>query len=139
MRILVVEDHDPSRKLFEAILSGLGHEVDLASGGRDGWDRYRTGRHPVILSDWTMPDMDGLELCRRVRAEASASCTYVMLVTARVGEESYQAARDAGVDDIITKPFHGSYLESRIRIAEQRVGRLDGDRDRASTPGKPLA
>ena len=68
MKILLVEDDAVARETFQAILVAQGHEVVTAENGRAAWDRWLLTRFRVIVADWLMPDMDGLELCRRIRA-----------------------------------------------------------------------
>ena len=132
MKVLVAEDHAPSRRLLEAILGSLEHEVTLAEDGAEAWRRFEAGRFAVVISDWTMPKLEGIELTRRIRALKDRPYTYVILVTARTGKADYREAMAAGVDDFLSKPFDGDYLESRIRVGErisglqQEVRQLEG-------------
>jgi phosphoserine phosphatase RsbU/P len=76
----------------------------------------------VVVADWLMPEMDGLELCRKIRAALARPYTYFILQTARHGRESYLEAMDAGVDDFITKPVEAHELAARLRVAERILG-----------------
>jgi DNA-binding response OmpR family regulator len=116
---LIAEDHAASRRLLAAILESMGHEAEVAADGEEAWTKLSAQPFGLLISDWMMPGLDGLELCKRVRARKSAAYTYVILVTAKVAKEDYRAAMAAGVDDFITKPFEGDYLESRIKVADR--------------------
>jgi CheY-like chemotaxis protein len=69
MKILIADDDEISRLLLGSALKKLGHDVQAATNGREAWDAWHSGKFPFIISDWMMPDLDGLEFCRRVRAE----------------------------------------------------------------------
>lgn len=122
MRILVAEDDAVSRLVVVRILGNLGHDVVAAGSGREAWAAFEREHFPVLLSDWMMPDVDGLELCRRVRAAGRERYTYVLLVTALGGKSRYLEAMDAGVDDFVTKPVDGDELRARLRVAERVLG-----------------
>ena len=123
MKILIADDDISSRRLLEVSLRKLGHEVTAAKSGTEAWSRFQQEEVPLLISDWMMPDMDGLELCRRVRAENRPKYTYFMLLTAVEGKEGYLTGMEAGADDFITKPFDIDQLSARIRVAE-RILRL---------------
>ena len=118
---MAVEDDAVSRAVLRQALRKLGHEVVEAANGEKAWlllnskDQFR-----VVVSDWAMPQMDGLELCRRIRDTVKADYTYFILLTARDATgENQQAAADAGVDDFLTKPLHFEELWHRLRVAER--------------------
>jgi DNA-binding response OmpR family regulator len=122
MKILIAEDDDISRRLLSAALTKLGHDVQAATNGREAWDAWRNHQLQFVISDWMMPDLDGLEFCRRVRAERRIDYTYIILLTARTGKMNYLEARTAGADDFITKPFERDELCARVRVAERILG-----------------
>ena len=120
MKILAVEDDAVSRAVLRQALRKLGHEVVEAATGEDAWKLLAAAPIRVVVSDWLMPKMDGLELCRRIRAAATADYTYFILVTARDATgENQQVAADAGVDDFLTKPLNFEELWNRLRVAER--------------------
>ena len=122
MKILIAEDDDISRLMLNSALTNLGHDVHAASNGREAWDAWRDGDFSLIISDWMMPDLDGLEFCRRIRAERRANYTYIILLTARSGKTNYLEAMNAGADDFITKPFEKDAFAARVRVAERILG-----------------
>jgi len=132
MTILIVEDDADSRDALTALLKLEGHEVTSAQDGREGWQAFERGNFKVVLSDWLMPQMDGLELCRRIRAADRSSYSYVILVSALQGKTPYLQGMAAGADDFVSKPFDPDQLTSRLIVAERitsvqdRVKRLEG-------------
>ena len=119
MNVLVADDDPVARLLLTAAVSHLGHKVHEARNGREAWDAWKEQEHPLIISDWVMPDMDGLEFCRRVRAEPGSDLTYIILITARAGKANYLDAMKAGVDDFVTKPFEKDQFVARVRAASR--------------------
>jgi DNA-binding response OmpR family regulator len=122
MKILIAEDDDITRLLLGSALTNLGHDVREATNGREAWNAWEGGEFPFIISDWMMPDLDGLEFCRRIRAERRTDYTYIVLLTARTGKANYLEAMSAGADDFITKPFQKDALAARVRVAERILG-----------------
>jgi CheY-like chemotaxis protein len=122
MKTLIADDEDITRLLLKTALKKLGHDVHEASNGGDAFEAWRSGEFPFIISDWMMPDMDGLSFCRRVRAERRTDYTYIVLLTARAGKSNYLEAMTAGADDFITKPFEKDAFAARVRVAERILG-----------------
>ena len=122
MKILLVEDDAVSRQALQAILTAQGHEVVTAENGAEAWDRWLLTRFRIIVADWLMPGMDGLELCRKIRARRPEPYTYVILVTVRSGRGNFLEAMRAGVDDFISKPVDTDELVARLVAAERIVG-----------------
>lgn len=122
MRILIAEDDTTSRIILDEILTRLGHEVVAAANGQEAWATFKQDHVSLVISDWMMPDVDGLELCRRIRAENRPKYTYVILLTALEGKESYLEAMEAGADDFATKPLDSDQLHARLRAAERILG-----------------
>jgi DNA-binding response OmpR family regulator len=122
MKILIADDDAVSRLLLNSALSKLGHDVRQVENGKDAMATWEKSQPSLIISDWMMPDLDGLELCRKVRARELAAFTYIILVTARTGKANYLEAMDAGVDDFITKPFANDELAARVHVAERILG-----------------
>lgn len=119
MNVLVVDDDPVTRLLLTSALSKLGHTVCEAQNGSEGWEVWKKDQHPFIISDWMMPEVDGLELCRRIRAAPGSDLTYLILLTARTGKTNYLDAMDAGVDDFVTKPFEKEQFVARVRAASR--------------------
>lgn len=132
MKILIVEDDPTSRLLLSTTLRKLGHDVVEAGDGQEGWDYFQTMNFQVLITDWMMPAMDGLELCRAVRSAPRDEYTYILILTALTGKGSFLEGMDAGADDYVTKPFDPDELAARLRVAKrilglkERVTRLEG-------------
>jgi putative two-component system response regulator len=124
MRILVVEDDAVSAELLEATLQEFGYEVTVAQNGREAFHLLRTGRFRMVISDWEMPEMSGLELCRRVRQRRWSGYIYVILLTSFGGVDNIIEGLNAGADDFLTKPFHPHELRMRLAVG-QRVLNLE--------------
>lgn len=122
MRILIAEDEPVARQVLKAILEAAGHAVTVAATGLEALDAWRLTEIRVVVSDWLMPEMDGLELCGHIRKERADRYTYFILLTGRGGRESYLSAMDAGIDDFVTKPVDGEELKARLRVAERILG-----------------
>jgi CheY-like chemotaxis protein len=118
MKILIAEDEPVSRKILQAALESDGHEVIASSSGEEAWERFDREPVRVIVSDWMMPGLDGLELCRRVRARAKRDYTYFILLTANhTSRENLRTAMGAGIDDFLTKPLDREAIFMRLRVA----------------------
>lgn len=123
MRILVVEDDAQIRFLLEFLLGKWGHEVLSAADGAEAFCLYQTGEVEVVITDWMMPNIDGLELCRKIRSDTKVRpCyIYIILVTAQSGRENLIKGMEAGADDYITKPLDKTELQIRLNVAERIV------------------
>lgn len=123
MRVLVADDDAAVRRLLAGILASLGHEVVEAGDGEEAWRVLSTPDAPsVAILDWQMPGIDGLELCRRVRARDGVPYLYVALLSAAAEESDVAAGLAAGADDYVTKPFDAAGLAARLRFAERTLG-----------------
>lgn len=121
MNVLVVEDDDVARLLLSSAIGKLGHKVTEATNGRSAWEAWQRDHYSLVISDWMMPDLDGLELCRKIRFSKHPDFTYTILLTARRGRANYLDAMDAGVDDFISKPFDKDLLVARVRVATRII------------------
>ncbi len=120
MNVLIAEDDFISRRLLETNLTDMGYTVATATDGEEAWRIYERTPFRLIVSDWLMPNCDGLEFCQRVRAKQNVDYTYFIMLTANVGQaENYFKAMDAGVDDFLSKPLDASQLQIRLRVAER--------------------
>ena len=119
MKILVVDDELVSRKKMDRLLQGLGYETLVASGGEEGWETWKAERPQIVITDWNMPEMNGLELCRRIRAEAYEDYTYIIFVSGNNDIEDVIVGMEAGADDYIHKPFNQGEVKVRVRAGER--------------------
>ena len=120
MKILAAEDDPVARKILATALKQLGHDVVVATDGNEAWKFLQADPMRVVVSDWQMPEMDGLNLCRRIRARANAEYVYFILLTATTDNlDNRRAATDAGVDDFLAKPLDVDELWMRLRVAER--------------------
>lgn len=122
MKTLIADDDAITRLLLSSALAKLGHEVHEAVHGREAWNAWQAGGFSLIISDWTMPDLDGLELCRHIRAAQRTDYPYIILLTSRSGKTNYLEAMTAGADDFVTKPFEKDDFTARVRVAERILG-----------------
>jgi sigma-B regulation protein RsbU (phosphoserine phosphatase) len=126
MRILVVEDEPVNRLVLTRSLRQWGHEVVSVADGAMAWDLMQREPFRMVISDWVMPEMDGIELTRRIRAAAFGGYVYVVLLTARAGVAALVEGMEAGADDFMVKPFQPEELRARVRAGE-RVLQLETD------------
>lgn len=126
-RVLVADDDAVTRHVFSHHLTEWGYTVVQAAAGDIAWDHLRGDARPdVALLDWHMPELDGPEICRRVRAAAFMPPPYLILITARERSEDVVAGLDAGADDYLVKPVPERELRARIAVAE-RVANLQAE------------
>lgn len=119
MKVLVVGDKDHERKPVVEMLIRLGHQVSEATDGTHAWEAYKLHHFEVIVSDYLMPEMDGLELCRQVRLGPHHEYTYFLIVSARSQAENLLAGFKSGVDDYLAKPVSELDLQCRMLAAER--------------------
>jgi phosphoserine phosphatase RsbU/P len=123
MKILVAEDDPVATKILQRALESFGHKVILTANGDEAWEAFDREPVRIIISDWLMPNLDGLELCQKVRGRKKTLYTYFILLTAQeTTPENYDKAAEAGVDDFFTKPLDRSTIRMRLRVAERILG-----------------
>ncbi len=127
MKILIVDDERVSRTKMDIIVRGSGHETVIAKDGLAGWEIWKQQRHRIVITDWVMPKMNGLELCRKIRENEGSQYTFLIVVTSKQDMESIITAMDAGADGFIAKPFVKDEVAVRIRSGERILG--FGERD----------
>ena len=120
--VLIVDDDPVSRAQLAALAKAAGYGVNVAAHGREAWEILQFARVPVVVSDWYMPEMDGVDLCRRIRARHDAPYVYFILITARGGKQQYLTGMEAGADDFIAKPVDPDELKARLTVAERILG-----------------
>ncbi len=117
MRILIAEDDRINRRLLEVSLRDWGYEVVSAADGAEAWAMLQEDdAPPLVILDWMMPVLDGVEVCRRVRAAPEPHLTYIILLTAKGQIQDVVAGLEAGADDYIVKPFDPQELRTRVRV-----------------------
>ena len=126
MKILAAEDSPVTRRLLEKTLENWGHEVVSTKSGLTAWALYQAGDFRLVISDWQMPELDGIELCRRIRTRKVKEYCYFIMLTARTGKANFLEGMAAGVDDYLTKPFDTDQLKVRLLVA-QRILALQSD------------
>jgi phosphoserine phosphatase RsbU/P len=126
MRILIVDDDMSTRLLLTRFLTSWGHQVLAAADGVEALEVLEREGVQLVISDWLMPKMDGLELCKRIRARSFPGYVYVIILTAKDSKGELITAMEAGADDYIAKPFDKNELNVRIRAGE-RVLNLEKD------------
>lgn len=124
MRILLAEDDRVSLRLAKLTLEGAGHVVEAVGDGDEAWRSLVADHERLLVTDWMMPNMDGIELVRRVRAGSFSSYVYVIIVTALDSPDSAVEGLDAGADDYLAKPYHSGELVARVGIGA-RLQRLE--------------
>ena len=112
--ILVAEDNPVSGKMLEKILVKAGHKVIFAENGRIAMEKFNNKFCPVIITDWMMPEMNGPELCKAIRAGDHQGYVYIILVTANNDKQEIVTGLEAGADDYITKPYNHAELIARL-------------------------
>lgn len=117
MNILIADDDLTSRLVLSATLKKLGHQVTATTSGAEALAVFDSVNVPVLISDMVMPGLDGLELCRRVRALNRPRYTFIILLTAAGGKSDYLEGMKAGADDFISKPFDEEQLAARLVVA----------------------
>jgi diguanylate cyclase (GGDEF)-like protein len=113
--ILVAEDDLTTRKLLEKILAKNGFEVTAVNNGRQALEAFEKAFFPIVLTDWVMPEMTGLELCEAVRQRVSDKYVFIVLLTGRDCSDDVVRGLDAGADDYLTKPFNPAELLARLK------------------------
>ncbi|ALO39535.1 chemotaxis response regulator CheY [Alcaligenes nematophilus] len=124
IKILVVDDFPTMRRIIKNLLKDLGYEnVDEAEDGQMGLEKLRNGNFEFVVSDWNMPNLDGLEMLKQIRADANLSSLPVLMVTAEAKKENIIAAAQAGANGYVVKPFTAATLEEKLnKIFEKMAG-----------------
>lgn len=122
MRILIAEDDPVSRRLLEALLTKWDYEVIVTTDGKQAWEVLQQEDAPKLaILDWMMPELDGPEVCKRVRARENGAYTYLLLLTAKNQKDDIIRGIGAGADDYVTKPFDANELNARLRAGRRIV------------------
>src|SRR5262245_34656683 len=121
MKVLIAEDDPISLEVLQSYLERWGHEVVAAEDGAAAWRLFEADDISLVITDWMMPAMDGLELVRRIRAAPRPGYVYVILLTAKSRKEDIVRGMEAGADDFLVKPFDREELRVRLRAGERIV------------------
>ncbi len=122
MRILIAEDDTVSRRMLEAILVKWGYEVITTTNGAEAWQILQGEDTPkLVILDWMMPEMDGLDVCKKIRENTDLDSIYIILLTARGQKGDIVAGLEAGANDYITKPFDRDELKARIQVGVRMI------------------
>jgi len=129
VRALLADDDEFMRALLDLVLREAGHEVQAVADGVAAWEAFAAAPPPLVVLDWEMPGLDGLEVCRRIRAAGPGRTTFVLVVTARDASEALATMLDAGADDYVAKPVSPEGLRARLVIVERRVAQAAAQRE----------
>jgi len=122
VKVLIAEDEIVSRRLLESALPRWGYDVITATDGEEAWALLQEPNAPTIMVlDWLMPRLDGVEICRRIRAHPRLSSVYIILLTSRGAVEDVVQGLEAGANDYITKPFDAAELRARMQVGVRVV------------------
>jgi PleD family two-component response regulator len=129
-RVLVVDDNRLQRSVLEDCLKLAGYPVEVAENGKDAIKLFRADCYPIVITDWIMPEMSGLELCQAIRNEpATSAYTYIILLTSQESKNDIIAGLEAGADEYLVKPVHKPELHARLKTA-RRILELEEIRNR---------
>jgi diguanylate cyclase (GGDEF)-like protein len=122
MRVVLADDDAVSRRLHEAWLTRWGYDVDVFADGKAAWRFLECATEPtLVLLDWMMPGLDGLDICRRLRAQAREPYVYVLMITGRTNRHDIVEGLKAGADDFMVKPVDRDELKARVNVGERIV------------------
>jgi two-component system cell cycle response regulator len=121
LKVLVADDSAVYRKLVEQTLDPAQHSILFAKTGQSAIELFEQHHPSLVITDWMMPDLTGIELCRHIRANAQASYTYIIIVTGVSEKENVVKGLAAGADDYLTKPFHPDELSARVAVGRRIV------------------
>ena len=123
IKILVVDDFPTMRRIIRNLLKELGfNNVEEAEDGAAGLEKARDGSFQFVISDWNMPNMDGLSMLQAIRADAAIGKTPVLMVTAEAKKENIIAAAQAGANGYVVKPFTAATLDEKITKIFEKLG-----------------
>lgn len=121
LRILLVEDDRSIQLLYKSLLEKAGHSVTTANNGLDALEIVKENPPQLVISDWIMPEMDGIEFCKELRKNPAWQKIYIFIVTAQESTDRLVEAFEAGVDDYLSKPINPKVLAARLRAAQRII------------------
>ena len=124
MSILVVDDFPTMRRIVRSLLKELGFtNVEEAEDGQEALGKLKGGSFEFVVSDWNMPNLDGLEMLKQIRADDGMKALPVLMVTAEAKKENIVAAAQAGANGYIVKPFTAATLEEKLNKIFEKLGK----------------
>jgi two-component system cell cycle response regulator len=121
LQVLVVDDSSVYRKLITDTLYYQPYSLLVAKSAGEALELFAKHAPPIVLTDWMMPDLTGLELCQRIRNDSQSSYTYVILLTSMTEKDSVVKGLEAGADDYLTKPFDPGELQARLAVGSRII------------------
>jgi CheY-like chemotaxis protein len=122
MKILIAEDESLSRRLLHAALAKWGYDVIVTANGAEAWQALQQPEAPpMLILDWLMPELDGVEICRRARQTPALRSSYIILLTAKDKKADVVSGLEAGADDYVTKPFDNDELRARVQVGSRVI------------------
>jgi DNA-binding response OmpR family regulator len=122
MKILIAEDDAINSRILHANLVKWGHEVISTVDGAQAWEILKNNDAPMlVILDWMMPEIDGVELCRRIRKMPHGEFTYIILLTAKTEKQDIVEGLGAGANDYVSKPFNAEELQARVRVGQRVI------------------
>ena len=121
LQVLVVDDSSVYRKLITDTLFYQPYSLLIAKSANEALELFAKHAPPIVLTDWMMPDLTGLELCQRIRSDSQSSYTYVILLTSMTEKDSVVKGLEAGADDYLTKPFDPGELQARLAVGSRII------------------
>ncbi len=129
MKALVADDNPIFQAILQALLTSWGYDVVVVSKGEEACEILQSENSPALaVLDWFMPDMTGVEVCRKVRARANGRYVYIILLTAKDLSGDVVSGIEAGADDYLTKPFNAQELRVRLHAGQRILASLDATR-----------
>jgi diguanylate cyclase (GGDEF)-like protein len=121
MRILIAEDSQTQAVDLRRRLEGLGHEVIVTWNGAQAWNHLQSKPERIVISDWMMPELNGPDLCRKIRSEIKSRYIYIILLTAKTHRHERLQGLNAGADDFLSKPIETCELEIALKTAQRII------------------
>ena len=121
MRVLLVEDELITRRLVRKMIAELGFEVKMCNDAEEAWSEFLSDSYQILVTDWMLPGMSGLDLCRKIRSSGKDLLTTIIVMTALTEPSHIDEVLSAGADDYISKPIDRSHFGVRLKIAKRRV------------------
>lgn len=122
MQVLIADDDALSRRILQDVLTNWGYQTTVTKNGLEAWDALQQHDPPnLVILDWMMPGLDGIDICQRLRQRLNPRYTYVILLTARNRPEDIVKGLEAGADDYMVKPFNPDELKYRLKIGERII------------------
>jgi len=122
VKVLIADDDALSRRIVNDVLVSWGYQVIAAKNGNEAWDILQQDDPPnLVILDWMMPGLDGVDICAKLRQQAKSRYTYIILLTSRNSPEDIVQGLEAGADDYIVKPFNPDELKNRLKIGERII------------------